>query len=104
MASKIFIETCKQVGLPEPITEYQFAKDIKRRWRIDYYFQVGERKVALEVEGGVFTGGRHNRGAGFKRDMEKYNEISSRGIVLLRTTPTDLLTHKTIDNLKRALR
>jgi hypothetical protein len=102
--SNIFIETCKQCGLPEPIPEFLFAKDIKRRWRIDYYFELGEKKIALEVEGGIWTGGRHSRGKGMKADMEKYNEMAIRGITLIRTTPSDLLSHTTINNLKRALK
>lgn len=72
-------------------------------WRIDWYFEANDRKVALEVEGGVFTGGRHTRATGFMGDMEKYNAMAVRGILLLRTTPDKLLTTQTIELVKQAL-
>ena len=59
--------------------------------------------VALEVEGGIWTGGRHTRAAGFSGDMEKYNAMACRGILLLRTTPDMLLKTETFELLKQAL-
>ena len=43
--------------------------------------------VAVEVEGGVWTGGRHTRGKGFEADCEKYNAATERGWRVLRVTP-----------------
>ena len=98
----IFSQTCVAVGLPEPVAEYRFHPT--RKWRIDWFFEgANGRKVALEVEGGAFTGGRHTRGKGFVADMEKYNELTRAGIWLLRVTPSDLLTTKTFDLIKSAL-
>ena len=42
-----------------------------RKWRFDY--AIPDHKIALEVEGGVWTGGRHTSSVGFMKDMEKYN-------------------------------
>ncbi len=64
------------------VAEYRFHP--KRRWRIDYFFTVG---LAVEIEGGVFTYGRHNRASGFIKDLEKYNAITQEGIALLRYQP-----------------
>ena len=63
--------------------EHRFAAP--RRWRLDFAHVGG--MVAIEVEGGIWTGGRHTRGAGFERDLEKYNAATLRGWALLRTTP-----------------
>jgi very-short-patch-repair endonuclease len=71
------------VGLPAPITEYKFHP--VRRWRFDFAFP--DRKIAVEIEGGVFTQGRHTRGKGFSGDMEKYNAAVLLGWKLLRYTP-----------------
>jgi hypothetical protein len=82
----IFVLQVKAAGLPAPIQEHRFAPP--RRWRFDYAWP--EQMVALEVEGGAFTQGRHTRGAGYVKDMEKYNEAALRGWVVLRVTPKQL--------------
>lgn len=97
----LFRALCKAHGLPEPVEEYMFAKSIGRRWRFDYAWP--ERQVALEQEGGIFTGGRHTRGAGFLRDMAKYNEAAAMGWCVLRCTPGTLYSEATLDWIKRAL-
>ncbi len=70
-------------GLPAPIREYRFAPP--RRWRFDYAWPA--HRLALEVEGGTWSGGRHVRGKGYERDCEKYNAAALLGWkVLLVTT------------------
>jgi len=98
---KLFKQFCKTENLPAPECEYMFHDT--RRWRIDYYFQHKNRKVALEVEGGVWSRGRHVRPTGFIKDMEKYNQLSCYGIYLLRVTPQDLLTVDTVKLIKKVL-
>lgn len=63
--------------------EYRFAPP--RRWRFD--FALVEHRIAIEVEGGAFTRGRHTRGVGFVKDMEKYNAAAVAGWWVLRYTP-----------------
>ena len=96
-ADRYFAKICIQVGLPTPIAEHKFHKPQKgekqRHWRIDYFFRRGNLRVGLEVEGGVHTGGRHTRGAGFEEDIVKYNTATIQGIPILRTTPAKLYTH-----------
>ena len=86
-------------GLPMPEFEYRF--DSVRRWRFDLAWPA--RMVALEVEGGVWTGGRHSRGVGMIRDMEKYNAATLAGWRVLRVTPDQLLTSATLDMLRSVL-
>lgn len=97
----LFLRLCEAFGLPEPVPEYRFHPT--RKWRIDWYFEANGRRVALEVEGGVWTQGRHTRGSGFVKDMEKYNAISAAGIALLRVTPERLLKTETLELVKRTL-
>jgi hypothetical protein len=82
----IFYAVLKDVGAPLPEAEFRFHP--VRRWRFDYAWPA--HKLALEVEGGVWTGGRHTRGAGFVKDMEKYNEAAAAGWRLIRCVPDDL--------------
>jgi len=100
-----FAALAKSLGLPSPETEYSFDRPLAgmkaRRWRFDYAWP--ERRIALEVEGGIWSGGRHTRAAGFLKDMEKYNEAAAQGWRIIRTTPDRLLTLRTVELLKRAM-
>lgn len=100
-APAIFQQVCKTYRLPEPIPEFMFHPD--RKWRCDWFFEANGRRVALEVEGGIHTGGRHTRAAGFKGDIEKYNALSMRGIFLIRVTPDSLMSTSTFTSLKAVL-
>jgi hypothetical protein len=62
------------------VKEYKFCKE--RKWKIDYYLP--ELNVAIEVEGGVWSGGRHINPKGFLNDIDKYNAITMAKIQLLR--------------------
>lgn len=88
---------CKVDGLPMPTPEFRF--DATRRWRFDYCWP--EQKIALEIEGGVFTRGRHTRPSGFLKDMEKYNRAASLGYRVFRCTPKSL--HVGMELIKNAL-
>jgi hypothetical protein len=73
-------------GYPLPVAEYRFAPP--RRWLFDFAWPA--QKVALEVEGGVWSKGRHTRPKGFLGDMEKYNAAAIDGWRLLRVTPEQI--------------
>jgi len=62
------------------IQEFYFHPE--RQWRAD--FHILETKILVEVEGGIWTGGRHTRGKGFIHDMEKYNAATVLGYQVLR--------------------
>ena len=72
-----------------------------RDWCFD--FASIEAKVAVEVEGGLYNGGRHFRPEGFLRDMEKYNEAAACGWLLIRVLPSELLTMRTVRLIVRAI-
>ena len=95
----VFVQLCAKVLGSSPVKEYRFHGE--RMWRFDYAFPA--YKVALEVEGGVFTQGRHIRPKGFLGDVEKYNAAAVAGWRVLRTTPRELRTMKTIELLKKAI-
>ncbi|MCT9288095.1 endonuclease domain-containing protein [Acinetobacter baumannii] len=60
--------------------EYKFHP--KRKWRAD--FLITGTKILVEVEGGIWNGGRHTRGKGYIGDMEKYNSAAMMGFTVLR--------------------
>lgn len=88
-----------ECDLPEPITEFKFHVD--RKWRFDFAWPAA--KVALEVEGGIWIGGGHNRGKGFKKDMEKYNSATRLGWRVLRVEPKQLCLIETVRMIRDCL-
>lgn len=74
-ASYPLVRLCRAHGLVEPIPEFRFHPE--RKWRFDYAWP--QQKVFVEIEGGLFIQGRHNRGAGMRADFEKYNAASLLG-------------------------
>lgn len=94
-------EAMLDAGLPSPVCEYGFHP--ARRWEFDWVFQDGcGKNIAVEVEGGIWSKGRHVRGKGFKSDMEKYNEAAILGWKILRFTPQEITSGVFLDTLKRA--
>lgn len=83
----------------ECVKEHRFYKP--RKWRFDYALPA--YKIAVEVEGGVWTGGRHVSPRGFLNDMTKYNTATLLGWRVFRTTPDKLLTNETLQLLKSAI-
>ena len=83
----------------EPVFEHRFHG--KRKWRFDIAFP--EEKIAIEVEGGVFTGGRHTRGKGFLKDMEKYNTATTMGWRVLRVIPQEVCMMETIEMIRKVM-
>ncbi len=113
----IFPAYCRSQGIPEPVTEYRFGamasggpgKGLRERlattglsdWRFDYAWP--EHRIALEQEGGMFSGGHHARPTGIKRDIAKYNAAGSMGWIVLRCLPEDLLKLNTIELIRRTM-
>jgi hypothetical protein len=88
----IFEALLQAEGLPIPESEYRFHPD--RKWRFDFAWPA--QHLALEVEGGVWSKGRHTRPKGFLGDMEKYNAAAVLGWRVLRCTPDTLTTAQTV--------
>lgn len=79
----------------------EFYFTLSRQWRFDYC--IPEHKLYIEVEGGVWTGGRHTRGKGFINDMEKYNAAALQGWRMIRITPSERLTEGTLELIRKAI-
>lgn len=71
--------------LPEPVRELKFAKEaMGRMWRMDFAWP--DVKLAVEVDGGIWVQGRHNRGSGYEKDAAKSNAAVALGWRVLHVT------------------
>lgn len=95
----VFTVLCQSDLHVECVKEFKFHPS--RRWRFDY--AIPEHKIAVEVEGGVWTNGRHTRPQGFLGDIEKYNTATLMGWRVFRTTPTELVRTATLKMIKQAI-
>ena len=83
----------RALGGPELEKEFRFHP--VRKWRAD--FAHAPSRTLIEIEGGIYVNGRHNRGAGFAADLEKYLEASLAGWRVVRLGPNEL----TMDQIGR---
>ena len=95
----LFVFLCRSYLKTECVRELRFHP--VRRWRFDY--AIPSHKVAIEVEGGVWTQGRNTRPKGFLGDMEKYNTATALGWRILRVTPDTLATTQTLNLIKQTI-
>jgi len=71
-----------------------------RKWRFDFLFP---NRVALEVQGGLFSGGRHSRGASLLKEHEKLNNAACMGYRVLYCIPQNLCMQETVDMIRGAV-
>ncbi len=82
--------------------EHRFLED--RRFRFDFAHPV--KQLAIEVDGGQYVpgGGRHNRRAGFEKDIEKLNLATLAGWAVLRFTPRQVTSGEALEVIEAYLK
>jgi very-short-patch-repair endonuclease len=94
-----FPDQCRLAGLPPPVPELGFCDG--RKWRFDFCWPV--RMLALEVDGGGWTRGRHHRPKGYAKDCEKLNAAVLLGWRVLRVTPQMVASGAALELVRKAL-
>lgn len=87
------------VGIRAESQEWKFHPS--RKWRFDLAWPA--KKIAVEIHGGIHTGGRHTRSGGFERDREKMNEAQLLGWLVLEVTGEQIRTGQALGWIERAL-
>jgi hypothetical protein len=98
--------------LPEP--ERQFRFHPTRKWRFDYAYPTWSASetrlrntagegLAIEVDGGSWSDGRHTRGSGYAADCEKLNEAALLGWTVIRVTCAHIKSGEAIAWIRRGL-
>lgn len=82
------------------VREHRFAAP-DRKWRFDFAWP--SRKVAVEVEGGIYANGGHNRGAHIESDAEKISTAAALGWRVLRVTGKMIEDGRALALIERAL-
>ena len=90
---------CLAVGIPKPEREFRFAPP--RKWRFDLAWP--QHMLAVEVEGGIWTKGRHVRGSGFEKDADKRNRATVNGWRVLNFTPNHIKSGHAVALIEEAL-
>lgn len=98
-AEEMLVLHIRASNLPEPVREFKFH--LVRKWRFDFAYPA--HMLAIEVEGGVWSGGRHTRGKGFTEDCAKYNHATLLGWRILRFTPDTISAGEALEIIERAL-
>lgn len=103
-------------GLPW-VSEYRFAAmhvgmgaGLRKRlaehklqdWRFDLC--APSIRLAVEIEGGAWSGGRHTRGAGFAGDLRKYGAAMRLGWTVYRCDYAMIRTGEAYDTIKQLAR
>lgn len=94
------LDQCRLLKIKLPISEFRFNPP--RKWRIDFCWP--DEKIAVEIEGGIFSRGRHVRGLGFLKDLEKYNTITLMGYRLFRFTPQQVKNGEAIGLIRELIK
>ncbi|MCX0336783.1 endonuclease domain-containing protein [Acinetobacter radioresistens] len=79
--------------------EQEFEFHPKRKWRADFHL-VG-KKILVEVEGAIWSGGRHTRGKGYIGDMEKYNAATMMGYQVIRFSTDQVKSGLAIQQIEK---
>ena len=102
----------EQAGIPFE-REVRFAPP--RRWRADFRVRPADmlevpsfllgvwRFVLIEIDGGSWVAGRHTRGAGFAKDLEKLNAAAELGYRVLRYVPAQIESGEALAQIRRIL-
>lgn len=93
------IRNLKSAGINAPVVELRFHP--VRRWRFDLAWPAD--KLAVEIDGGIWTAGRHTRGAGMEGDNEKINSAILLGWRVLRFSSGQAKSAEAIEIIKTAL-
>lgn len=76
----------------EVVAEHRFHPT--RLWRFDY--AIPSHRIAIEIDGGVWIEGRHNRPKGYIADLDKFNNAAALGWRVLKFTRQQQFTTKAL--------
>lgn len=79
--------------------EFKFCQS--RKWRAD--FAIPAFRLLIEVDGGIWKNGRHNRASGYLKDLEKLNQAVVDGWRVLRFSTEMVMDGRAIETICAAI-
>jgi len=99
----IFLGQVEGAGLPSPVRQSSEPwEGSGRRFIADFFWP--REGLVVEIDGGVWNGGRHTRGAGFESDCEKQAIAVANGYRYLRFAGKHVKDGSAIDFVSLVLR
>jgi hypothetical protein len=95
----ILANRLERAGLPMGEPQYRFVPG--RQYRFDRAYP--DQKVAVEVQGGIWTNGAHSRGSGVSRDCVKYSIAAALGWRVLPVTVEMIEDGTAVQLIRQAL-
>lgn len=89
----------RAAGLPTPCPEYLPIPG--RKFRFDFAWP--ELRLLVEVQGGVWNGGKHGRGSGILKDQEKLNLATLAGWRILQVSENHITNGQAILWIRQAI-
>ena len=77
--------------------EQEFKFHPSRKWRADFHLK--GKKILVEVEGGIWSNGRHTRGKGYLGDLDKYNAATMMGYQVIRFSTEQVKSGSAIEQI-----
>lgn len=74
---EVFLDALVEHGVPSGHSEFYVAPGTLHGWRFDICYPI--QRLAIELQGGTWTRGRHSRGSGQTSDYTKHNYATRRG-------------------------
>ena len=81
--------------------EQEFQFHPTRKWRADFHLK--GRKILVEVEGGIWSNGRHTRVKGYLGDLEKYNAATMMDYQVIRFSTEQVKSGKAIEQILKLI-
>ena len=81
--------------------DQEFKFHPTRKWRADFHLK--DKKILVEVEGGIWSNGRHTRGKGYLGDLDKYNAATMMGYQVIRFSTEQVKSGKAIEQILKLI-
>ena len=81
--------------------EQEFKFHPSRKWRADFHLK--GKKILVEVEGGIWSNGRHTRVKGYLGDLEKYNAATMMDYQVIRFSTEQVKSGKAIEQILKLI-